>query len=52
MKGNASVKYPILIAHGSADKVTSQPASKMFYDQLICNDKTYKLFDGLYHECK
>lgn len=40
---------PLLIMHGGADKVTSQPASEAFAEQLS-GDVTYKNFEGLYHE--
>jgi alpha-beta hydrolase superfamily lysophospholipase len=40
---------PLLIMHGEADKVTSQPASEAFANKLK-GDVTYKKFPGLYHE--
>lgn len=40
---------PLLIMHGGADKVTSQPASETFAKKLK-GDVTYKSFTGLYHE--
>ena len=40
---------PLLIMHGDADKVTSEPASEAFAKKLK-GDVTYKKFPGLYHE--
>jgi alpha-beta hydrolase superfamily lysophospholipase len=44
-----NVPFPMLIMHGAADRLTSQPASKEFADRLS-GDVTYKAWDGLYHE--
>ncbi len=46
---SGKVPCPLLIMHGGADIVTSQPASERFAGQLS-GDVTYKVFDGFYHE--
>jgi len=41
---------PLLIFHGSADRITSPKASEQFYNSARSSDKTFKLFEGYYHE--
>ena len=41
---------PLLMLHGSADDLTDPAATRLFYDRAGCTDKTYRLYDGLYHE--
>ncbi|KAH9909432.1 lysophospholipase [Epithele typhae] len=41
---------PLLILHGSADRITSPKASRDFFDKVEAEDKEYKVFDGGYHE--
>lgn len=41
---------PILLVHGSGDMVTSHVASKRFIAAIPSKDKTYKEYDGVYHE--
>jgi alpha-beta hydrolase superfamily lysophospholipase len=48
-KYRGNIPFPMLIMHGTADKLTSQPASKEFADRLV-GDVTYRAWDGLYHE--
>ncbi len=43
------LKYPILMLHGTADKITSQPASQELAS-LRKDLITYKTYEGLYHE--
>ena len=40
---------PLLIMHGTADKITSQPASEAFAKR-VAGDITYKKWEGMYHE--
>jgi alpha-beta hydrolase superfamily lysophospholipase len=48
---NASkMKLPLLIYHGSADKLTSHDASKEFASNAH-GDVTWKSWEGFYHEC-
>jgi alpha-beta hydrolase superfamily lysophospholipase len=43
------VPFPMLIMHGTDDKLTSQPASEAFSERLT-GDVTYRAWEGLYHE--
>jgi alpha-beta hydrolase superfamily lysophospholipase len=45
----AEFPLPLLLAHGSADKLTSAPASAEFAKK-VPGDYTFKLWDGFYHE--
>ncbi len=45
-----SISLPILIMHGTADKLADVSGSEMLYDKVSSSDKTLKLYDGLYHE--
>ena len=40
---------PVLLMHGSGDKITSAPATKEFYERLA-GEVTYKEWKDLYHE--
>jgi acylglycerol lipase len=41
---------PVLIMHGTADKVTRPEGSQTFYDNAGSKDKTLKLYDGHAHD--
>ncbi len=41
---------PLLILHGTADKVTKPSGSKEFYAKAGSIDKTLKLYDGHFHD--
>ncbi|KDQ50893.1 hypothetical protein JAAARDRAFT_41682 [Jaapia argillacea MUCL 33604] len=41
---------PILILHGTEDKVTSHVASEKFVEKLVVDDKKLSLYTGAYHE--
>lgn len=41
---------PLLVVHGTADKMVSAEGSRMFFDKAGSSAKTLKLFGGLYHE--
>lgn len=43
-------EMPILLVHGSGDLVTSHLASRDFFKAIPSKDKTYKEYDGAYHE--
>jgi len=45
----AEFPLPLLLAHGSADKLTSATASAEFANK-VPGDCTFKLWDGFYHE--
>lgn len=41
---------PLLLLHGSADRMVKVEASKQLYARAASSDKTLKLYEGLYHE--
>lgn len=45
-----AIALPLLIVHGTADKLTDPAASRMLYEHARSPDKTLHLYDGLYHE--
>lgn len=44
------ISIPILVAHGDADRLTMPGGSKKLYEDAASNDKTLKIYPGLYHE--
>ena len=46
----AAIALPLLVFHGTADKLTSPHASRMLYEHARSADKTLNLYEGLYHE--
>lgn len=46
----ASITMPVLILHGTHDKLADISGSQDFYDDLSSADKTIKRYDGHYHE--
>ena len=44
------ITLPVLILHGTADKVTKPGGSQLFYDTAGSQDKTLKLYDGHAHD--
>lgn len=46
----SAIALPILIMHGTADKLADMSGSEMLYEKVSSADKTLKLYDGLYHE--
>jgi alpha-beta hydrolase superfamily lysophospholipase len=45
-----NLTLPVLIMHGSGDKLVDSEGSKQLYERAGSEDKTLKLYDGLYHE--
>jgi acylglycerol lipase len=45
-----AITLPLLILHGTADRLTDIEGSKQLYARAGSSDKTLKLYDGLYHE--
>ncbi|KAF9460731.1 Alpha/Beta hydrolase protein [Collybia nuda] len=41
---------PVLLVHGTEDKVTSHIATQLFYDKITAHSKKLKLFEGGFHE--
>lgn len=48
--GKEGVWAPLLILHGSADKVSSPEGSRELFDKAGSADKTLKIYDGLSHD--
>ncbi len=44
------IKLPILIMHGTDDRLCDPEGSLMLYERVSSPDKTLKLYDGFYHE--
>jgi alpha-beta hydrolase superfamily lysophospholipase len=44
------ITLPVLILHGTADKVTKPGGSQFFYDTAGSPDKTLKLYEGHVHD--
>ena len=44
------ITLPVLIMHGTADKVTRPEGSQTFFDNAGSTDKTLKLYDGHAHD--
>ncbi len=42
--------YPLLICHGTADKLTDIEGSRRLYAAAESTDKTLRIYDGAYHE--
>jgi len=44
------IKLPILIMHGTADRLSDPEGSRLLYERVSSTDKTLKLYEGFYHE--
>jgi alpha-beta hydrolase superfamily lysophospholipase len=44
------IKVPIIIMHGTEDRLCNPVGSQMLYDLVGSSDKTLKLYKGFYHE--
>ena len=44
------ITLPLLILHGTADKVTKFDGSQIFYERAGSLDKTIKLYEGHFHD--
>lgn len=44
------ITLPVLILHGTSDKVTRPSGSKLFYERAGSRDKTLKLYEGHAHD--
>jgi alpha-beta hydrolase superfamily lysophospholipase len=49
-KSFGRITLPLLILHGTADKVTKPSGSKEFYERAGSTDKTLKLYEGHFHD--
>jgi len=46
----SKVYLPILIMHGTADRLSDPRGSEILYDRVSSRYKTLKLYNGFYHE--
>ena len=44
------LSLPILVMHGTADRLSDPRGSEKLYDRASSEDKTLKLYNGFYHE--
>jgi acylglycerol lipase len=44
------IRLPLLLMHGTADKLAPPAGSSMVHERAGSSDKTLRLYDGLYHE--
>jgi alpha-beta hydrolase superfamily lysophospholipase len=44
------ITLPVLVMHGSDDAMTAHEGSEVFYKAVSSEDKTLKIYQGLYHE--
>lgn len=49
-RGRASLQVPLLVYHGTADKLTEPDGSRAFGKHAGSPDKTLELYEGSYHE--
>ncbi|PMS19380.1 lysophospholipase [Trinickia dabaoshanensis] len=49
-QGRASLRLPVLVYHGTADKLTEPEGSRAFAAQVGSADRTLTLYEGAYHE--
>jgi len=49
-KSFQSITLPLLILHGTADKVTKPSGSQEFFEKAGSRDKTLKLYEGHFHD--
>ncbi len=46
----AKILIPVVVLQGSDDQITIPEKNKTFFDSISAEDKTWKLYEGLYHE--
>lgn len=49
-EGMAGIAYPLLILHGTDDKLVPYRGSVQLHETACSTDKTLRLYEGLYHE--
>jgi acylglycerol lipase len=50
LKHASDLKMPLLLIHGTGDKMVSTQSSKFVYEKASSPDKQIQFFDGLFHE--
>jgi alpha-beta hydrolase superfamily lysophospholipase len=48
--GAGALKMPLLVYHGGDDPITAPAGSREFFDHAAAADKTFRLFEGQFHE--
>jgi alpha-beta hydrolase superfamily lysophospholipase len=48
--GLPQLTVPVIVMHGSADKLVPVAGSRLIEERIGSSDKTLKIYDGLYHE--
>lgn len=46
----AKITLPVLIVHGSADRLVNPEGAQMLYEKVRSTDKSIQIYPGLYHE--
>ena len=46
----SQIQIPVIILHGSADKLSYPEGARIIYDRILSKDKTLKYYPGFYHE--
>ncbi len=46
----ARLRIPVLILHGGEDRMTTPEGSRMVHQRVSSDDRTLRIYDGLYHE--
>ncbi|MFC1956995.1 serine aminopeptidase domain-containing protein [Chloroflexota bacterium] len=46
----STIKLPVLIMHGTADRLADVVGSETLYERVGSKEKTLKLYDGAYHD--
>ena len=49
-KSASYIRMPVLLQQAGLDKAVNPEKSKEFFEKLSSSDKTWKLYEGLYHE--
>ena len=50
MAGASTITLPVLMVHGSGDRLAPLSGAQAFYEALGSTDKTLKVYDELFHE--
>jgi len=46
----SGLRVPLLLLHGTEDQLCPPEGSRMIHERALSDDKTLRLYDGLYHE--
>lgn len=47
---SSQFKLPVLLLHGTGDKLTNPKGSEEFYSKISSKDKSFNMYPGLFHE--